>query len=133
MVYEFVSEGPKGQIHKLIQYSETNLKDYYNLGFGDKIEGSDDIDDNITTNNGDSRKVLATVAASVYAFTDKYPDAWIYATGSTKSRTRLYRSGITIFLGQISNDFEVYGLRENEWEEFKTQVEYEAFLVKRKI
>jgi len=34
-VFEFVSEGPKGKIRKLVQYSETNLKDFFNLGFGD--------------------------------------------------------------------------------------------------
>jgi len=35
-VFEFVSVGKKGEIQKIIQYSETNLKDFYNLGFGDK-------------------------------------------------------------------------------------------------
>lgn len=49
MVFEFVSDGPKGQIIKLIQYSETNLKDFYNLGFGDKHEQTGDIDDKVIT------------------------------------------------------------------------------------
>lgn len=35
-VFEFVSEGPRGRIPKLVQFSETNLKDFYNLAFGDK-------------------------------------------------------------------------------------------------
>lgn len=39
MSYEFVSEGPKGRITKLIKYTETEEKGFYNLGFGDKIEG----------------------------------------------------------------------------------------------
>jgi hypothetical protein len=38
MVFEFVSEGPKGRIKKLIQYSETNLKDFYNLGLAIKTK-----------------------------------------------------------------------------------------------
>jgi hypothetical protein len=33
--------------------------------------------------------VLATVMAAVVAFTEKYPNAWIYARGSTTARTRL--------------------------------------------
>jgi len=132
MVFEFVSDGPKGQIRKLIQYSETNLKDFYNLGFGDKDEQTGDIDDNVITNNGDSQKVLATVAATVYAFTDKYPDSWIYATGSNIIRTRLYRMGITNNLLEIEKDFDVYGLKENQWEAFATGITYDAFLVKRK-
>ena len=32
-VYEFTSEEPKGQIPKIIKFSETALKDFYNLAF----------------------------------------------------------------------------------------------------
>jgi hypothetical protein len=63
--------------------------------------------------------VLATVAATVYAFLDKYPNVWIYATGSNKSRTRLYRMGITNNLEEILKDFEVYGLIQGEWQKFE--------------
>ena len=90
-VFEFTSQGPKGSIVKLIKYSETNLKDMYNLAFGDKNMETGDIDDHVVSNNGDSEKVLATVVASIYAFANEYPDAWVYATGSTKARTRLYQ------------------------------------------
>ena len=76
--------------------------------------------------------VLATVVSTVYAFTDKYPDAWVFATGSTKARTRLYRMGITKYILEIKKDFQVFGLRDDEWEKFEKEVEYEAFLVKRK-
>jgi hypothetical protein len=132
MVFEFISEGIKGEIPKLIKYSETNLKDMYNLAFGDKNPETGEIDDKVVSNNGDSEKVLATVVATVYAFSDRYPDSWIFATGSTKARTRLYRMGITRYIDEIKNDFEIYGLKENEWEIFKKKVEYDAFLVKRK-
>jgi hypothetical protein len=73
MVFEFVSEGPKGKILKLVQFGETNLKDFYNLAFGDKDPGTGEINDSIVSNNNDSDKVLATVVATVYAFTDKHP------------------------------------------------------------
>jgi len=33
-------------------------------------------------NNEDSLRVLATVSSMVNAFTEKYPTAWILATGS---------------------------------------------------
>ena len=65
-------------------------------------------------------------------FTDKYPSALIYATGSTKARTRLYRIGITKYLSIIIKDFDIYGMRDLEWEKFEKEVEYEAFLAKRK-
>lgn len=56
------------------------------------------ISDLTVTNYGDSLKVRATVASTVYAFTEKYPSAWVFATGSTAVRTRFYRMG-------ISNDY----------------------------
>jgi hypothetical protein len=55
-----------------------------------------------------------------------------YATGSTKSRTRLYRMGITKYFDEVNQDFEIYGLLEGEWEEFKKDIEYTAFVVRRK-
>jgi len=131
-VFEFVSVGRKGEISKIVQYSETNLKAFYNLGFGDKDLQTGEVNDTVISDNGDSQKVLATVAATAYAFTDKYPEAWIYATGSTKSRTRLYRIGLANNLDEITEDFELYGQKEGEWQEFMRGVEYEAFLVRRK-
>jgi hypothetical protein len=131
MTFEFISEGQNGLIHKLVQYQQTNLKDVYNLAFGDKDHTTGDIDDTVISNNGDSEKVLATVVATAYAFTDKYPDVWIYATGSTKARTRLYRMGIAKFLSEVKEDFEVLGERNGEWEGFKKSAEYAGFLVRR--
>lgn len=64
-VYEFTSEVPKGQIPKLIKFSETALKDFYNLVFGDKNFDTGEIDDKVISNNGDSEQVLATVVAAV--------------------------------------------------------------------
>ncbi len=132
MVYEFISEGPKGQIPKLIKFSETALKGFYNLAFGDKDIETDEIDDTIVSNNEDSEQVLATVVSAIYAFTDQEKEAWVYTTGSTKSRTRLYRMGITKYIDEVKNDFHVFGLKEGEWEKFEKEVDYSAFLVKRK-
>ena len=132
MVFEFTSHGPKGQIKKLVKYSETNLKDLYNLAFGDQDDKTGEINDNTISNNSDSDMVLATVVSTVYAFTDKYPNAWVFATGSTKARTRLYRIGIAKYLLEIKHDFQVFGLKDEEWEPFEKDIVYEAFLVKRK-
>ncbi len=67
MVFEFTSEGLKGQIPKLIKFSETTLKGFYNLAFGDKNLETGDIDDAAVSNNGDSEQVLATVVSAVYS------------------------------------------------------------------
>lgn len=131
-VFEFTSVGTKGRITKLVQYSYTNHKNLYNLGFGDKNTDTGEIDDTIISNNGDSEKVLATVVATLYAFTAQYTEALVYATGSTKSRTRLYRMGITKYLDEALNDFEIYGEGNRTWEKFRKNISYNAFLVKRK-
>ncbi len=130
--FEFVSEGPNGLIHKLVRYQATNLHGVYNLAFGDKDHATGEIDDTSVSNNGDSEKVLSTVVATIYAFTDRYPDAWVYATGSTNARTRLYRMGISKFIVEVEGDFEILGERNDDWEAFRHNVEYEGFLVRRK-
>ncbi|MBK6979783.1 MAG: hypothetical protein IPH28_24045 [Cytophagaceae bacterium] len=131
-VFEFVSIGPNGKIPKIVQYTPTNYKDLFNLGFGDKNIETGEIDDLVISNNGDSEKVLATVVATLYAFMDIHKDAMVYATGSTKSRTRLYRMGISKYLNEINADFEIYGQLEYGWEEFQIGKDYEGFLVKLK-
>jgi hypothetical protein len=111
-VYQFVSKGPKGDIKKMVQFTETGTENVYNLAFGDYNEETSSIDDLSVSNNADSLKVLATVASTVYAFMEKYPDSWIFATGSNQIRTRLYRMGISNNLAEINEDFEVFGLTE---------------------
>ena len=86
---------PEWEHKKIVEYSATGTENVYNLAFGDLDEITNTINDLSITNNGDSLKVLATVASTVYAFMEKHPNAWIVATGSTKVRTRLYRMGIT--------------------------------------
>ena len=94
--FEFVSEGTKGAIRKLIEFQETNDAELFNLAFGDENPETDEINDLAVSDNGDTEKVLATVVAAVYVFFDNNPSVFVYATGSTKARTRLYRMGITI-------------------------------------
>lgn len=110
-VFEFDSEGPQEKVRKIIQYTEINLKNYFNLGFGDTNYNTNDIDYLVVTNNSDSQKVLATVAATLFEFTDQYPEAHVIATGSTLARTRLYRIGITNNLEAIEKNFEISGLK----------------------
>ena len=37
LTFEFVGEGKKGLIHKLVQYKKTNLKDIYNLALSNRL------------------------------------------------------------------------------------------------
>ncbi len=131
--FEFRSIGRKGTIKKVVEYSEMSVKNYFNLAFGDYNDDRNEIDDKVITNNGDAQKVLATVVSTLYAFTSKYPDAKVFATGSTDARTRLYRMGISNNLEEIKSDFYVYGMKPNEeFEEFIIGEDYIGFLVTRK-
>lgn len=133
LTFEFESIGPKGKVIKVVRYKEINVHGYYNLGFGDKDPQSNFISDLTVTNNNDSQKVLATVARTLYLFTERYPDAIVFATGSTLARTRLYRIGIANNLADIEKDFFVLGLTDNEWEPFRKSVTYHSFAVRRKF
>jgi hypothetical protein len=130
LVYEFVSQGLN--VKKIVIFSPTSLPNLFNLGFGDKDVSTGDFDDIIVTNNGDSLKVLATVASCVDSFTKDFPKAMVVATGSTRTRTRLYRMVISNNLETIRLDFQVYGLLDDDWEVFLPNIDYQAFLVIRK-
>lgn len=134
--YEFESQGPKGMIKKVVRYSlkYTNQNQaYYNLGFGDWNEEKQEIDDFVISGNEDRDRILATVAATVVSFTDKYPGIPVYAQGSTPARTRLYQMGLNKNKAEIEELFDVYGhVKDVGWQKLNKGINYEAFLVLRK-
>lgn len=132
--YEFHSEGPHGKIKKVVRFTPRNANGitYFNLGFGDFNVANKNIDDQAISNNHDREKILATVALTVLEFTEHFPDLWIYAQGSTPSRTRLYQMGIAANWNEIEPLLYVYGFVKGEWQSFRKSVNYEAFMVIRK-
>ncbi len=132
--FEFTSEGPNGKIRKVVRYISRNANGiiYFNLAFGDLEEGTGRINDLARSGNKDTNKILFTVGATVLEFTERFPDAIIYAMGSTPARTRLYQMGIIANWDQIAGLLEVYGFTNGNWEEFAKNVNYHALLVFRK-
>jgi hypothetical protein len=131
--FEFISEGRRGAIRKLIEFQETTNPDVYNLAFGDFNPQTQEINDLAVSDNGDTEKVLATVVNAVYTFFNNYPDVFVYATGSTKARTRLYRMGITRFYDEMEKDFYLYGQIGDDFFEFEIGKDYDGFLAQRKF
>ncbi|MEJ0104387.1 MAG: hypothetical protein WDO19_18270 [Bacteroidota bacterium] len=80
--YEFNSEGPRGIIKKIVRFTHI-AENVFNLAFGDLDKRTGEISDTVVTNNSDSRKVLATVAATLHDFTLQYPEAIVLAKGSS--------------------------------------------------
>ena len=97
-IFEFTSTGPKGAIPKIIKFQKVDDAGLHNLAFGNSNNGGRRLDDRAVSNNGDTEKILATVVSALYFFFDTYPTASVYATGSTPTRTRLYRMGISRFI-----------------------------------
>ncbi len=129
--YEFTSIGPRGRVKKIVRFTPI-VPNIFNLVLGDLNEGTRELNDINVTNNGDTRKVLATVAMVVNDFTLHRPKSWIVARGNTASRTRLYRMGITNNWKEINAEFEVFGFANDSWEAFESGEEYEGFLIQRR-
>lgn len=49
-LFEFTSNGSKGEIRKLIQFSQTSIPNLYNLAFGDKTKDGMADDKSISDN-----------------------------------------------------------------------------------
>jgi len=128
-VGDSVSSIDSAKIINLLFIRNLNLFDY-NLGFGDKDPITGKINDKVVTNNGDTEKVLATVVSTVFTFTERNPNAYIYATGSNHVRNRLYRRGITKYLSEALDTFAIYGMLPNqEFEIFNPNTDYVGFLL----
>jgi hypothetical protein len=145
LIYTFESVGEK-VIQKMVIYTQIeNLEDVglsfesivYNLGFGDFDEKTGELDDQIISKNGDTEKVLATVAETVNKFWTLYPNASIFFMGSVPKgekprRTRLYQMKINRYFAEISNIVDIEGYKDRQWKDFKSNENYTAFLISRK-
>jgi hypothetical protein len=100
------------------------------LAFGDFNEKTQDFDDLVVTDNGDTEKVLITVVHAVFLFYTKYPNVFVFACGSTKARTRLYRIGITRYYQEMKKDFYLYGQIGDDFVEFEIGKEYEYQIIR---
>ena len=135
-VFTFVSEGPKGKILKRVQYEKIHIggvNNIYNLGFGDSIEGSEEIDDFVVSANQDRDKVLATVVNTIYTFTEYNPEIQVFLMGNSPAKKRLYQMVVSKYFDALSETFHIKGLTDDGIFDFEKNVQYLAFLVTRKI
>lgn len=133
-IYKFTSESEFKSIIKLIIFSPIKGKEgYFNLGFGKKKglkDGDISIDDLTVSNNGDMRKILATIFRATLQFTEVYKESKIFFAGSTEARTRLYRMAITTNYVELSSYFYIRGLTTDKvFVPFEKNQPYEGFLI----
>ncbi len=131
-IFEFTSVGPKGEIPKIIVFSKKEGENIYNLAFGDVEEKTGKVNDRIVSNNGDRDIVLATVVRAVLIFLNFNSTCKVYVKGSTKSRTRLYRMGISRYYKNVSKELYILGYTSEKWEEFEINKHYNSFVIQLK-
>lgn len=136
--YKFLSIGVKGKLNKFIQFNPHSGNDQiYNLALG-TIEKNGNVDYTSLSKNGDRDKILATIGAIAYIFSEYYPEKMIFLTGDTESKTRLYQMAINNAHDEILETFIIQGLKiiENKYyhSQFERGTNYDAFLfIRRKI
>jgi hypothetical protein len=136
MTFQFESNGPKGCVWKVIQFTRLQKRGYYNLALGD-WSGRDDLDFETVTDNGDHEKVLATVAVAIYAWSERFPRRKIIIQGSNAARTRLYRMAINKGWEELNKVFLIRGMSRNEAKKlvispYDRKKVFEAYLVQRR-
>ncbi|MCF0039972.1 DUF6934 family protein [Dyadobacter fanqingshengii] len=143
-IYQFYSNGVRGNFEMIIMYSPHG-NNTFNLGFGVWDEALQNVDDSIELRNGDTDKILATVAQTTLNFLDENPTNSVYARGSSASRTRKYQMGISNFLSYLEINYTIQGFVATknldntligtfpnwygEWQRFRSGVNYDAFLL----
>jgi hypothetical protein len=134
--FTFISEGNKGNIIKLINYTKVEfmgIENVYNLGFGDLNDETGEVNDLIVSNNQDREKILATVAHTALIFSNHYPESFIIFRGSTPVRTRLYQMSIGKYFEELSELFDIVGFTREGIFSFEKNRSYDTFLISRKI
>ena len=127
-IFYFTSNGPKGNILKVVRFDLFTAPNIYNLSFGDVIRNGPEFDDQVVSDNGDRTLVLATIAQAVLLFISAHPGAQIYAEGSTASRTRLYQMGINKYFSEVDGFLKIFGETEESWEPYQKGKIYKALL-----
>ncbi len=134
--FYFESIGNQGKIEKVVRFEFFN-KVLVNLAFGDKFDGSEDFDDAVVSNNGDLKKVLATVAQIAFVFSDKNPNLSIAIIPVDEKRRNLYNYVFKKHHQSISEIFEIVGKPRGfpkiKKMPYQPDIEFELFQIRRKI
>jgi len=133
--YRFTSRG-KRTIVKVVGFSSTRNECIFNMWFGDLLPDKT-IDDTMISNNGDIRKVLATVVQITREFIFQQSGVTIVFKGNTDQRMILYQRILKRHYVEFSSEFLITGFISND--ELHEQAfdhtndkEYWVFFVRRK-
>ena len=130
-VFRFTSEGPKGKIKKVIEFSPYE-ETIWNLGFGDEKEGDWEV--SIVSDIDDLRKVIQTVANAAHHFTEKYPERRIFINPVDERRKLLYNRLFKEKFEEILLFFNLEGVDLSAFKIYQYEPSriYDAFVLSRK-
>jgi hypothetical protein len=129
--YEFYSRSEEKEVKKLVIFSERSNGGTYNLALLDVLEDGQ-YSDLSETNNNDFQTVMATVIDILKDFLNEFPDKIVTFKGSDERRQRLYRIIIARELKSINEYFNIFGLIDENVEEFEQNVKYKLFIIKKR-
>ena len=130
--FQFQSIGRRGTFEKVILLDLLD-DDIYNLALLDYNPVSQKYSDLSITDNGDMPEILATVIKAITAFLNQYQNKKIYFEGSTRSRTTLYQIAINKVYNSNNQGLIIRVLKNEEWHPFEPNINFEGFLIEKKI
>lgn len=127
--FNFESVSDERNIQKKVIFTLIpNSVNFYNLSLVDVLPNGH-FDDLSISNNNDLRQILSTVYECIHLFLNQNPKAIVLFTGSTESRTRLYRIAISQNLLEASKKFKIEGFLNDDFETFVPNRNYELFSI----
>jgi hypothetical protein len=113
LTFYFQSRGPFGEnpIAKIVTYTPIYKYGvtYYNLGFGDYDPENNEVFYTTVSNNGDMRKILATVVSTLKIFFQEKPDEIVHIDGSDSVRRAYSHKLIIDYAPLIEEHYVVKG------------------------
>lgn len=106
--YVFTSKGSQ-EIIKAVEFTPIQGLPLFNLCLGD-VMPDDSINDIAISNNGDMKKIFATVIQIVVDFFKGDPDAEVIFFGNSNVRTYLYARILSTYHKQLVHNFSIMGL-----------------------
>ncbi|MBC7777588.1 MAG: hypothetical protein H7246_19295 [Phycisphaerae bacterium] len=126
----FESTGLKGRVVKVVVFMRME-GNRWNVGFGDVREGR--VDDTSFTNNNDVRKVLSTVAKTIYQFSEIHPEKIIVIVPRDERRKHFYNAIFKRYFSIASEVFDIFGILAEDRENYLPEKTYDSFELLRKF
>jgi hypothetical protein len=133
LIFYFESRNPFGEnpILKIATYAlyYKHGATYYNLGFGDYDSENNEVSDTAVSDNGDMRKILATVVSTLKTFFQEKPYETVHIEGSDRVRKMYYHKLIVDYSNLIEELYVVKGRSLGKIEPFQKGKSYEFILI----